>query len=162
MALKNIEITGWIRNGLTELGTKLTGRSFKKFRLTSKFGIQDIAVKNKSRWFISTMAGMKDVARGFYRKAVPSGLTGNVIKHFKITTRLVGIYIRGLQSKETEDEGYGRCYQSDTDIELSTAGVWKGLDTSAEIVIYKIKLAMTTTSLMWEDITDNEIYQTGV
>lgn len=162
MALKNTNITGWIRNGISEVSDRLTGNSFKKLRLSSKFQVQKIDVKNNSRWYISTMAGMKDVARGFYRKAVSSALTGNIIKHWKITTRFIGIYIRALQNKETEETGYGRCYQSDTDVELGTGGTGAYLDTTAEIVVYKIKAIMSTTSLLWEEIPGTlEVYTKG-
>lgn len=162
MSLKTTEITGWLRDGITRLPSKLTGKVIKHFRITSKISLYDISIKDKNRWYICTMAGMKDVARGFYRKAVGSALTGNIIKHWKITTRFIAIYIRGLQSTETEEEGYGRCYQSDTDVELSTAGAFGYLETTAEIVIYKIKAMMTTTSLLWEDIPGTlDIYTKG-
>ena len=103
------------------------------------------------------MAGMKDVARGFYRQAVPPALTGNIFKHNKITDTFSGIYIKGIQEKSTID-GYGRMYQSMADIELSAGGVGARFLMADEITVYKIQAIMGTESLVWENITDFEVY----
>jgi hypothetical protein len=159
--LKNTEITGSIRNSIVNLGRKLTGNTFKNFKVSSQFQFIEIATKDKTRWFISTVAGMKDRARGFYRQAMGACMTGNIIRHNKITDRFTGIYVKGVQHNDNVD-GYGRCYQSDTDIELGTGGVLKYIGTDEEITVYKIKAVMQAESLVWADITNYEVYTKGV
>ena len=153
------EITGWLRDGIASLPAKMTGRIIKRFK-TGKFLLIDIEMKDTARWFVSSVAGLTDRARGFYRPSTNSVMTGQVIRRNKLTEIFSVIYGRVFQANTQIDKTseYGRVYQTDTGIDLNLGGVLHYLSLNDEIVVYKIKAQFGKEVLFWDDITNDTVY----
>ncbi len=153
------EITGWLRNGITSLPAKLTGKLLKREK-TGRFLLIDAVLSNTGRWFVSRIAGLTDRARGFYRPSTNSVMTGKVIRRNRLTEVFSVIYGRVFQTGVSIDKTteYGRVYQTDTGIDLNLGGLLHYLPVGTEIVVYKISAQFSKEVLMWEDITNDELY----
>jgi hypothetical protein len=152
------EITGWLKDGITSLPARMVGTIFRKFK-EGQFTLFNITVKNKKRWFVSRVKGLSDVSRGFIRPATSSVMTGQVIRHNKLTELFNVIYGRVFQACGNMNIGSddGRFYVADTDIELSTEGLMEDLYVGEEVVVYKIP-AQFEKETLWEDITNDQLY----
>ncbi len=153
------EITGWLRDGITSLPAKLTGKVLKREK-TGLFLLIDVTFKNTARWFISSVEGLTDRARGFYRSSTNSVMTGKVIRRNRLTEIFSVIYGRVFQTGVSIDKTteYGRVYQTDTGIDLNLGGLLHYLPVGTEIVVYKIPAQFSKEVLMWDDITNDELY----
>ncbi len=153
------EIEGWLRDGITSLPTQMTGMVLKHFKI-GKYLLLDKIYKDTQRWFVSRVAGLTDRARGFYRPATSSVMTGKVIRRNKLTDIISVIYGRVWQVGGAQDitTNYGRVYQTDTGIELNLGGILKYLSLNEEIVVYKISAQFVKENLLWEDITNSTLY----
>ncbi|MDD5486104.1 MAG: hypothetical protein PHW65_00920 [Dehalococcoidales bacterium] len=153
------EITGWLRNGITSLPAKLTGRVLKREK-TGRFLLIDAVLNDTGRWFVSRVAGLTDRARGWYRPTTNSVMTGQVIRRNKLTEIFSVIYGRVFQTGVTIDKTseYGKVYQTDTGIDLNLGGLLHYLPVGTEIVVYKIPAQFSKEVLLWDDITNDTLY----
>jgi hypothetical protein len=154
------DITGWLRDGLTSLPAKVTGNIIKRSK-TGLVLLEQVEYKNLKRWYVSKVAGLADRGRGFYRSRTTSGLTGRVFRRNKLTDIFNIIYGQVLQAGNTVDTAteYGRHYQYDCNTDLSLGGNYKDLSMNENIVIYNIPAQFGKETVMWEDITNDEIYE---
>ncbi len=153
------EITGWLKDGITSLPARMVGVILRKFK-EGKFTLFNIVEKNKERWFVSRVRGLSDVSRGFIRPTTNSVMTGQVIRYNKLTEIFNVIYGRVFQvgNSLNKDSNEGRFYIADTDIELSTEGLMGNLYIGEEVLVYKIPAQFEKETLLWEDITNDQLY----
>jgi len=163
--IKNNQIDGWLRTGLTSIdGKKITITGFlKNIRVSANVLLQDIERKIKERFFSSTVEGIKDRARGFYRDSISSTITaGGSFAKMKLTSVFNLIFGRVFQygvSRAKEDNEYGRRYLQETDIKITTDGTLEKLTTDDTAVVYYIETTLLNEVLYWQDITDVSVYQ---